>query len=126
MSDWKVIHEFLYQKILKLKQKELLLKSKFITHYKIPKNEDLYMKQFFQPMDGKHAVNEFHLKKLICDDLANHIYENKRIIKKDEGEFVRYELELLVLNMGELKHIVDYIIKSISQEDIDKIKNSPS
>lgn len=35
---------------------------------------------------------------------------------------IRYYKELLVLNKGELKHIIDYIIKTLSDDQIKQIR----
>lgn len=113
----------LYKNFIKLKQGNLLSKSKFIIEKIVPKDIDTYMRQYFGKTDDDEAMNEEHVQQLICGELAKHIYETIDIKKENRGDVFAYKMEVLVLGMGELKHIIDYVVKSLTPEQIERIKN---
>jgi len=123
MEGFEVLFADLYKNIIKLKQGDILSKSKFTTEKIIPKDSDIYMRQYFDKMQGNEAMNEHHVQQLICNELAKHIYETIDIKKEDRGDVFAYKIEVLVLGMGELKHVIDFVVKSLTSEQIERIKN---
>lgn len=117
-------YEELYRQLLKLKQKELLNNSRFIEEKQISKDQNSYITDYFTKSENSNSSTEPYIKKMVCDSLAEFILKTKEMSKTNIGNNTYvYKIDLLVLHMGELKHIIDYIVKSLTQEQIDKIKN---
>ena len=123
MEGIDVLFADLYKTFIKHKQGTLLSKSKFTTEKTVAKDMDIYMRQYFGKTHDSEAMNGDHVKQLICGELAKHIYETIDIKKEDRGDVFAYKMEVLVLGMGELKHIIDYVVKSLTPEQIERIKN---
>lgn len=114
MENLKLTDEEIKQMLsshLRMQQRELFAHSIFSI-------EKTMSKEF------EFSMGEEIVKDAMYSELAKHICNHNPLIRTEEPFCVRFRQDLLVLNKGQLNDVLQYLLKSLSDEQIKQIRES--